>query len=162
MKKGLIAAIMILISLSHAACNHNVDRDNGKGVEPAADQSQPQATDENSTGNAGAGFVGGHMLNGRYVNTNYGIKSYTFYTNGTFKNGAASSGEFHGGDYVAGQTGDGTYYLNGFELILSYPDGKSETLPIEIAGFNVSADSYQKETPTQIRINNVTYTNVDE
>ena len=102
------------------------------------------------------GFSDGHKFKGRYVNTQQGIHSFTFQTDGTFTRGGAVSGDFYGGDYVSSSHESGTYHLNGKNLKVTYENGDTEDLPIEIFNYNAGAD-YSQETPTQLRIDNVTY-----
>jgi hypothetical protein len=115
----------------------------------------------NSKSGSSQGFEDGHKLKGRYVNTDQGIRSYTFQTNGSFEKGGANSGEFHGGDYVTGSQNAGTYQLNGKTLKLSFENGATQEVPIEIFKLNGEKPDYNLESPAQIRINNVLYVNVD-
>ena len=119
------------------------------------------ACNDNSGSSAQNGFSNGHKLKGRYVNTEQGIRSFTFKTDGSFARGGAVSGTARGTDYVASSHESGTYTLNGNNLKVTYENGDTEDLPIELFSYNAQSD-YSQETPTRLRINNMTYVNVDE
>lgn len=113
-----------------------------------------------TTRNSG-GFEDGHVLKGRYSNSDQGIRSFTFYTDGRFERGGASSGSVRGGEYVSGSTNSGTYYLSGNTLSLTGEDGDSAgDLRIEVLNCCETPD-YSLESPVRIKIDGVTYTNVD-
>ncbi len=109
------------------------------------------------------GFPDGHKLDGRYINTNQGIQSFTFSTDGTFQKSGASSGSIPGGngDYVSGSTISGTYHLDDHTLTLKYEDGKKEEREIEIFNCCKQPD-YSQQTPAQIKLNHVLFTNVED
>ncbi len=106
------------------------------------------------------GFEHGHSLIGRYVNTDNGIRSFTFATKGTFSRGGASSGSFRGGEYSTGSHETGTYELSQNTLMLTYTNGDTEELSIEIFDCCAPVD-YSKASPGQLKINHVLYANAD-
>ncbi len=105
-------------------------------------------------------FARGHKLVGRYSNSDGGIRSFTFGASGSFKRGGATSGSIRGGEYATGSTDSGTYDISGNTLSLSYDNGSSENLQIEVYDC-CKAPDYASRSPGQIKINHVIYTNVD-
>ncbi|HEY0458599.1 MAG TPA: hypothetical protein VGC97_05555 [Pyrinomonadaceae bacterium] len=140
--------------------NNNRTTNNTRGTDAVNDddeEADTPAAPKTSTNNTG-GFEDGHLLKGRYSNADQGIRSFTFYTDGRFERGGASSGSYRGGEYSSGSTNSGTYYLSGNTLSLTNENGDSAgELSIEI----INATDYSAESPVRLRIDGVTYTNVN-
>ena len=132
---------------------------NGNSQQTNETQNGNGETTTSAISNAPGGFAAGHILIGRYKRD--GVQqSLTFNSNGTFNRGDAAAGSIRGGEYSAGSTSSGNYYLSGHNLSLKYGDGRNETFEIEI--FNCCAQpDYSKESPVQLKLNHLLYTNVD-
>ena len=132
---------------------------NGNSQQTTETQNGSAETATSAISNAPGGFSAGHVLLGRYKRD--GVQqSLTFNSDGTFNRGDAAAGSIRGGEYSAGATSSGNYYLSGHNLSLKYGDGRTENFEIEI--FNCCAQpDYGSQSPVQLKLNHVLYTNVD-
>ena len=147
----LIMLAIAICSLMAVKCSNNTNKPGPVSNEPTQANNEPANTDANADG-----FSDGHRLSGRYVNTDGGIRSFTFSTDGSFIRAGATSGDFRGGNYATGSHDSGTYHLKGRNMNLTYENGDTDDLPIEIFSYNDQND-YSLESPAQIKIHHVLY-----
>lgn len=158
---NLILIFAVLFGVAFKCSNDNRNIISKRRTSPTPRSPNKTNVEPDKENSNEEGFEDGHQLKGRFVNTDQGIRSFTFYTNGKFERGGADSGNTRGGEWVYGSKNSGTYEIKGKTLTVNYQEGGSEEFSIEIFSCCETPD-YSLETPAQLKINRVLYTNVDD